>query len=113
MFNTAAEAQAAFTALSNEAQHAAWEKFTVDIDEGMAGWNPYYLYLNSLYWDGSSPFPDEDAAAEAEYRADALEMLNDIDHWNDACILAQDASEDAFWDRFTPEAADAIMGCPA
>jgi len=113
MFNTAAEAQAAFTALSNEDQHAAWEKFTVDVDEGVAGWNPYYLYLNALYWDGSSPFPDEDAAAEAEYRADALEMLNDIDHWNDACILAQDASEDAFWDRFTPEAADAIMGCPA
>ena len=113
MFNTAAEAQAAFKALSNDDQHAAWEKFSLDVDEGMAGWNPYYLYLNPLYWDGSSPFPEEDAAAEAAYRSDALEMLNEVDHWNDACILAQDPSENAFWDRFDPQTADAIMGCPA
>ena len=112
MFNTAAEAQAAFTALNNEEQHAAWEKFTIDIDEGMAGWNPYYLYLNPLHWDGSSPFPEEDAAAEAEYREAQLEM-SAADLWHDACILAQDPSEDAFWDRFTPEAADVMMGCPA
>ena len=110
MFNTAAEAQAAFTVLNSDEQHAAWEKFSLDVDEGMAGWNPFYFFFNPLYWAGSSPFPEEDAAAEAEHRAAALD---DVDQWNDAWILAQDPSENAFWDRFDPQTADAIMGCPA
>ena len=49
MFDTAAEAKAAFEALNAADQHAAWEKFSRDVDEGMSGWNPYYLYLNPLF----------------------------------------------------------------
>ena len=112
MFDTAAEAKAAFEALNAADQHAAWEKFSRDVDEGMSGWNPYYLYLTPLFWDGGSPFPEEDAAALAEYLED-LKHVAASDTWEDRCIRANDPGEEEFWNRFTPEAADLMLGCPA
>ena len=34
------------------------------------------------------------------------------DAWMDRCTLADDPSEALFWDRFDPESADRLLGCP-
>jgi hypothetical protein len=102
------QVQAAWAALDRQAQLEAWDAFTRSIDYGDQGFDPFYLVLWPMWEMGSSPFEDEDREyALAEIEADLAR-----NEYFDAQIEAMDPCENAFWDRFTPEAADALLGCP-
>lgn len=110
---TIEQAQAAWDALDRQGQIEAWDAFTRSIDYGDQGYDPYYLVLWPMYEAGSSPFADEDEAAEREYALAMIEADLARNEYFDAQILAMDPCENAFWDRFEPATADQLMGCPA
>ena len=105
---TIEQVQAAWAALDRQAQLEAWDGFTRSIDYGDQGHDPYYLVLWPMWEMGCSPFEDEE-------REDALAMIEldlERNEYFDHQMLAMDPCENAFWDRFDPATADALMGCP-
>ena len=105
---TIEQVQAAWAALDRRAQIEAWDAFTRSIDYGDQGHDPFYLVLQPMWDAGTFPFEDEDIRDSIE----ELQHTSAADEWFDAMILANDPSDNAFWDRFDPATADAIMGCP-
>jgi len=107
-----------WTQLSEAQQLTEWRTFMVSLDAGDAGHHRYYLVLMPLWDRGDVPAVVEAEAMDAyetEMREQAeWEARNSpaADAWMDRCILADDPSEALFWDRFDPEGADRLLGCP-
>ena len=95
-----------------------WRTFLASLDAGDAGYHRYYLVLMPLWDRGDVPAIVQAEAMDAyetEMREQAeWEARNPpaADAWMDRCTLADDPSEALFWDRFDPESADRLLGCP-
>ena len=107
-----------WTQLSEAQQLGEWRTFLTSLDVGDAGYHRFYPVLMPLWDRGDVPAIVEDeamSAYETEMREQAeWEARNPpaADAWMDRCILADDPSEAAFWDRFEAEAADRLLGSP-
>ena len=80
---TVEQVKAAWNALDRQTQIEMWDEFTRALDEGMAGWHPYYLALMPMWERGEQPViitSDYDFSLEyePEIDLDAFPMKADL-----------------------------------
>ncbi|NEX91180.1 hypothetical protein [Caulobacter sp. 17J65-9] len=107
-----------WNALTLAQQEAAWMVFLKDLFAGEAPANRFFLVLMPLWDSCEAPEKVQDAALDL-YDAEMQEELafnaryeSATNVWFDRAVTADDVADDAFWDRFDPAMAEAILGCP-